>query len=382
MNNSKIIFTYLKTGGGHYAPVKAISDFLSKSYPNEFEIVLCDFFKDIGKKKLDDTFLRAWNSMLKYPKFNKYGHALLSLFIPLVQVWLYLNFNNAVQSCAVYIEKEKPTVVVSTHSFAAYVLGRAKRITSHNFKLITLSSDPLSSHVFIEQLRNQDLFIVSSAYSQMRLEKAGVAPANIRQMAFPVNRDFHPDLLPSKELLASLSLNPNHKTLLISFGGQGVGNIQIYLHKIIEHKIPLNVIVVCGNNAALKLQLEKKFPENKNAIVKVIPKGFVTNMNELIALSDICFIKPGVSTSFEVMLMKKPIIFYESAAHIEDANVEYAVKNGIGLNAGKDVNKFIEALRFLLFHDGLEKISDLYQSLSLENGTEDIGNYLVTLLEE
>ncbi len=382
MSKSKIVFTFLKTGGGHYAPVKAVSDYISEIYPDKYNITICDFFKDIGEPKKDTQFINAWNSMLKYPNFNKYGHALIKNLLKILQVWLYLNFNHTVRSAVTYIEKEKPTIVVSTHSFPSYVLGKVKKLSSHQFILITMSSDPLSSHVFIERLKNQDLFIMSSDYSRLQLEKAGINPDCIRQFPFPVNRNFHSGLLPSKSLINELSLNPECKTLLVSFGGQGVGNIEKYIREIIKNRIDLNIIVVCGNNTTLKIQLEKKFPEKKESLIKIIPLGFVTNMYELVAISDFCFIKPGVSTSFEMMLMKKPIIFYESAAHIEDANVDFAVENGIGMDAGKSVKKFIGVLNFMLSNNGLTKTSEAYDALPLQNGTEIIGEFLAGQLDK
>ncbi len=381
MNKSKIIFTFLKTGGGHFSPAKAVSDYISEVYPEKYNIILCDFFKDIGKQKKDTQLMQTFHFMQKFPIVTKVGHSLIKNLTTILQFWLHVNFKNTVQAAVTYIEKEKPMIVISTHSFTAYVLGKAKKLSHHPFTLITMSSDPVSSHVFIERLQNQDLFITSSDYSRVQLEKAGISPNNIRQFSYPVNRNFNSNLKASKNLIKKLSLNTENKTLLVSFGGQGVGNVEKFIKKVIKLQTPLNIIIVCGNNSNLKDRLKIKFPDNKENLIKVLPLGFVTNMHELIAVSDFCFIKPGPSTSFEIMLMKKPIIFYVSTAHIEDDNVDFAIENGVGIYAGKSVNKFIDSLHFILSQKGVTKFSEAYSALSLQNGAETVGEFLVKQLD-
>ncbi len=118
----------------------------------------------------------------------------------------------------------------------------------------------------------------------------------------------------------------------------------------------------------------------KTECINLTILGFVTNMHELISISDICFIKPGSSTTIETMIMHKPILFYEAIAHIETANVQFVINNGLGINVGRNVDKFVRALHYFLDENGITKTEEAYQKMNLENGTQKIGDFLVSLI--
>jgi processive 1,2-diacylglycerol beta-glucosyltransferase len=230
--------------------------------------------------------------------------------------------------------------------------------------------------VFFEQLRNEDLYIVSSEYSCSRLLRQGIPEEKIRIFPFPVHRKFNPELVVSSDSAKKIGFDPDKKSVLISFGGQGVGSVEKFVRVLLRSGMKLNVVVVCGTNTTLFNRLTRLYEGRNTGALNILPLGFVENMNELTALSNCCFIKPGGSTTFEMLTMRKPVIFYQAAVHIEDANIRFAENAGVGRYAGRNVKKFVQAVRWYTAPEGIAAVKDAYDKLKLENGTKQIGDFL------
>jgi len=210
--------------------------------------------------------------------------------------------------------------------------------------MIYIGTDPLSSHVFCEQLRNEDLYIVSSDYSRSRLLRQGIPEEKIRIFPFPVHRKFNPGLVVSNDIAKMTGLDPDKKSVLISFGGQGGGSVEKFVRVLLRSGMKLNIVIVCGTNTTLFNRLTQLYEEQNTGELNILLLGFVKNMNELTALSNCCFIKPGGSTTFEMLTMRKPVIFYQAAVHIEDANIRFAENAGVGRYAGRNGRQYAGTL--------------------------------------
>lgn len=382
MKHKRLLFAYLRTGGGHIAPAKAVSEYILEKYYETCDIIMSDFFNDIGAYELDRELRQSMNVMLKHPVLVKLGHAFISLFPHAVKLWETQKFKSIVSAASTFVAKQKPDIIICTHGFVAFTLEKVRKKYRQNFTLITLGTDPLSSHIFSELLQHQDHYIVASEYPRNRLIRAGISPEKITLLPFPIDRRFTLQHTPDQKISTELGVDPTRKTLLVSFGGQGVGNIEAYINALITAERALNVIIVCGRNEVLRQKISNQFSFGKTGKTNIIPLGFVDNMPDLVALSDFCFIKPGPSTTFENMIMQKPIIFYESAAHIEDTQVKFAQAHGIGHYAGKQVRKFMQAVTYYLDEDGLKITRDNYRKVNLTNGTEMVGDYICQTAKE
>ena len=90
------------------------------------------------------------------------------------------------------------------------------------------------------------------------------------------------------------------------------------------------MIVVCGNNAKLKKDLEirqKSEPRLKRVF------GFVDFMDELMAVSDLLITKPGGITVSESIATGLPMILIEPIPGQEEANADYLVEQGAAVKA-------------------------------------------------
>ena len=95
-------------------------------------------------------------------------------------------------------------------------------------------------------------------------------------------------------------------------------------------KDEFQIMVVCGNNAKLRRELEVK-QKSEPRLKRVF--GFVDSMDELMALSDLLITKPGGITVSESMAMGVPMIFIEPIPGQEEANADYLVEQSVGVKA-------------------------------------------------
>jgi processive 1,2-diacylglycerol beta-glucosyltransferase len=371
-----ILLTYVLTGAGHYAPAKAVAGYLHSAHPENSTVRTCDFFKEIGKHDIDSYLISTCDSMVIHPRFNHYGHALLRALPFTVKLWMHEKFKSAVEPAAEFIRREQPDIVLSSHGFTAHVLEQVRKQHGLDFSLISLNTDPFSSHIFLELLRGQDAVIVSSPQAKNLLTESGYPEEKITQLPFPISTRFNYQLKPSPKLFSELGFDHGKKTLLISFGGGGIGNIRRFIDALIDDGAALNLIMITGNNHRLRQELTENYPPGKTGNLTPAVLGFVDNMAELAAVSDFCFIKPGASTTYEHMIMRKPIIFYQATSHIESANVDFAVSSGVGFSVKNSPRAFVQAVKQCMDERTVSEIRRRYESMQLENGTAAVAEYV------
>jgi UDP-N-acetylglucosamine:LPS N-acetylglucosamine transferase len=103
-------------------------------------------------------------------------------------------------------------------------------------------------------------------------------------------------------------------------------------------------------------------------------------MNELINAADFCFIKPGPATTWEVLSLRKPILFAASAQLSENPNIRWVVRHKVGYYVGISPKRFVRRVRELMDGTTLARIRRSYEHLGLKNGADDIARFLDKVL--
>jgi processive 1,2-diacylglycerol beta-glucosyltransferase len=157
----------------------------------------------------------------------------------------------------------------------------------------------------------------------------GVAPDKVITSGIPIHPKFSEEK-DRKELLTKYGLNNQSPILLISAGSFGVTPLGEVIADFGAIKDEFQVVVVCGNNAILKKDLEIK-QKSELRLKRVF--SFVDFMDELMALSDLLITKPGGITVSESIAMGVPMIFIEPIPGQEEANADYLIEQGAGIKA-------------------------------------------------
>ena len=98
------------------------------------------------------------------------------------------------------------------------------------------------------------------------------------------------------------------------------------------------VVVVAGKNEELRRELAARDYRHPTRVL-----GFVTNMHELMAVSDLIVTKPGGLTTSEALAMGKPLFILNPIPGQEAANSDFLLERG----AAAKVNR-VEDLAFRL----------------------------------
>jgi processive 1,2-diacylglycerol beta-glucosyltransferase len=225
------------------------------------------------------------------------------------------------------IEDFNPDIVVATHFISAAVLENYRRKKKKQFKIAVTLTDYEFHPVWL--VPNIDLFFTATEEVKNSLLFYGIPSEKIVTSGIPI----HPKFSEEKErrgLIAKYGLHNQSPVILISAGSFGVTPLAEVIADFGAIKEDFQIVVVCGNNAELRKDLEKK-QKSEPRLKKVF--GFVDFMDELMALSDILITKPGGITVSESIALGLPMIFIEPIPGQEEANADYLVEQGAGIKA-------------------------------------------------
>jgi UDP-N-acetylglucosamine:LPS N-acetylglucosamine transferase len=376
MAKKRITFAMIEAGGGHKMPALAVYESLNRLYPGKYEMKVLDFMKDLGCVDLDQVHKTTWKYLLTHPSLTKSIQTFDFITGP-VNMQIYKLAATAFHPYVLrYLRKEKPDLIFSTHYFNTMSVAHVRKTYGLNPVLINFLSEIFDFDSYW-YLKNVDHYIVTSEEAAHKLLRRRFAKGKLHAFPYPVRHSFFRIRDGRQKTLGELGLAPARKTLLVTLGSEGIGAISTVrlLSSLVRRSLPLNVIVVTGKNARLKRQLEVEFGEAEGA-TRVVPLGFASNMNELINAADFCFIKPGPATTWEVLSLRKPILFAASAQLSENPNIRYAVRKKVGYYVGLSPLRFVRRIRELMNDDALAQVQRHYDRLDLKNGADDIARFV------
>ncbi len=129
---------------------------------------------------------------------------------------------------------------------------------------------------------------------------------------------------------AMLGLDPARTTLLLMAGGSGIGGIDTLAEQLLRIDAHVQVIALAGRNAVL---LEKLRELAARHPARLVPMGFTTEIERLMAASDMAITKPGGLTTSECLAMGLPMIVVSPIPGQEERNADFLLENGAALKA-------------------------------------------------
>ncbi len=373
IQKDKYLFFYLKTGGGHLAPAKAIAEKIKDNHP-EIETILVDGFEEVpwfvrviiegGYRKLQSSAQWIYESLYFFgkPRFSSE----LNTF--------YLFFFTKK-----YIERliltEKPARIIILHFFLIKPIYHVLQKHKLNIKVITLVTDPFTAHPmwFLQKKQNFILFserLKEKVKRKFSYEKLQVFPFVLgEKFSNPLPKE-KVDELKNKYGLA------DKKVVLILGGGDGIPKGKKIIEEIVRSKLNAHIIIICGKNKRLKKQAEvinKKY----NTSLKVY--GYIDFVYELINTSDIVISKCGASTMMEILLLQKVPVINSYIWEQEKGNIDFIIENHFGLYE-PSVPKLPAILNMLINDDEYyDSFKQKIEKASLKNGLEAVADYIVKL---
>jgi processive 1,2-diacylglycerol beta-glucosyltransferase len=164
-----------------------------------------------------------------------------------------------------------------------------------------------------------DLYVVASGYTKKELTAIRIDEARIMESGIPIDAKFS-QKYDRNQICRKLGLMPDTFTVLVITGSFGIGPIEEIARALGGEA---QVLAVCARNEKLYQRLkEKDYPG-------VRPFGFVDNIHELMAASDVIVTKPGGLSTSELLAMELVPVFICAIAGQETFNIEALASYGI-----------------------------------------------------
>ncbi|WP_088228945.1 glycosyltransferase [Desulfosporosinus sp. FKB] len=335
MEHLNVLIFSASFGAGHVRAAEAIIEALRAKDPN-VKITHLDFGAFLSK---------TFNSVVKntYIELIKHTPRLWGKFYyrtsKIPPDSLFQRFLNGLgrREFVRFIQVLQPDLVICTYPTVAGVLAQQRLRGVLNVPLVTVVTDYAVHSQWIHP--GVDHYIVGCEDVYKGLVARGINPQTIHISGIPVSPKFEFEL-DRRMILQKLTMNPELPTVLVMGGAYGVLGGAKWICKILsEAAIPLQTIVVCGQDEKLYKALDSLVEDCKNPLVRF---GFVNNVEELMSAADIIITKAGGLTVSEALTKRLPLVIFKPIPGQEEENACYLEKIGAGRAADNE--------------EGLEKI--------------------------
>jgi processive 1,2-diacylglycerol beta-glucosyltransferase len=210
-----------------------------------------------------------------------------------------------------------------------------------------------------------DLYCVAAEETRARLIARGAAAENIIVTGIPISGKFSaaPDAAAVRK---RLGLRDGLPVLLVLGGGFGMGPVAEILQELDKVERPFQTLVVAGRNEELRRELAAQDRKHPTHVL-----GFVSNMNELMAVSEMIITKPGGLTTSEALALGRPLFILNPIPGQEAANSDFLLERGAAAKVSR-----VEDLPFrvsqLIGSKKLEQMGDAARALGRPDAAPDI----------
>jgi len=225
----------------------------------------------------------------------------------------------------------QPDAVIATHFLPADVCSAGKRAGWLRGALVVVVTDFHPHRFWIS--REPEALVVGVPESAETLARCGVERSRVHVLGIPVGRAFGAPV-DGTALRQRLRLSESRQTVLVTSGGTTVGQFERVVDSLLtlEALLPgrLQLLVVCGEDAGARRRLTTR------ATASPMPMrvfGFVDNMADLMAVSELVVAKAGGLTLSESLASGVPLILYHIIPGQERMNAQYAVRHGAAIIA-------------------------------------------------
>jgi processive 1,2-diacylglycerol beta-glucosyltransferase len=238
-----------------------------------------------------------------------------------------------------HIKRTKPDVVICTHYSPIEVLDRLARDAKAHHPFVASVVTDFEAHA-LWMGRSVHLYCVAAEGTLARLLARGAGKQNIAVTGIPISSKFT-KAVDAKEVRQRYGLRDDQPVILLLGGGFGWGPISETLAELDKISSRFQTIVVCGRNAELRREVAAQDRQHPTHVL-----GFVSNMNELMAVSDMVITKPGGLTTSEAMASGLPMVVVNPIPGQEAANSDFLLQAGaaIKVNRVEEISHRIERL--------------------------------------
>jgi 1,2-diacylglycerol 3-beta-galactosyltransferase len=371
----KYLFLYLKTGGGHLAPAKAVAEKIRTKRSANIEIQLSDGLSESNvfiKKIIEDGYKTAVNKAVWTFEFLYLLHKLqivARFTASLVSFFIRTGLEKQ-------ILETRPGKIVIFHFFLVKPVFEILKKHNLEIPVITVVTDPFTAHPIWFLQKGQNYIVFSELLRDWCLNK-GIDEKNLHVFPFVLDSKYSRKISDTKKskIRERLGFKPFSRIILIIGGGEGMPKGKKLIKKIVAKNMDAEIAIICGRNIkqySKALKMKKKYKINN---LKVY--GFVDFVHSLISISDVVITKCGASTSMEILMMGKVPVISNYIWEQEKGNMEFVCKNNMGI-LEKNTSFIPDILHKLLTDiEYYNSLCSNIKSASIRNGVGPVSDYIL-----
>lgn len=358
----KGLCVYIKAGKGHYVPAKAVHEQMVRI---GVDSSLVDFFDYLDLHWMETLNQSAWRIMLRIPFIEKHLFRSLDSSGWGIRTVIALVRKFGGKRLRKNISESRPDFIFATHPYPGTVLSTLLHEMGEDIPVYFYSTDVFSAPAvsICPYLRK---FLIPTEEGVERVKALGQAEDTIMLSPFPLQSSVADEPRLSKaEARRRIGINEDKFTLQLNLGGEGLGSLNL-LEDILREDLPVQVVIIGGIKKEMRHRLGRIIREHRGRNTEVLIRGFIDNVSEYLAASDVIAGRAGINTIVEAIYAHRPFLITE-LVYIVIHSAEYVEKYGVGWNATGDRDKQIAIIRSLVTHpDNLAKLDENFSKVPIE----------------
>jgi len=378
LKKKRVLITYATYGSGHKTVAGYICDYLQKHSDYEVKMIdLMDYENIIGfiSKKAFETNFKSRNGQYLFTFFYE-----LFDFKATTMPYKYITqaiFKN--KKLKDDIVSFNPDLLISSHFFGNIMMGIFNKKGLTNTKIISIITDYRSHEFWLKDIDSIDALVVGNDIVKNEVVQKGIDKNKVYSYGIPILDNF--SLINDNKIKEKYQVN-NEKMTFLFFAGGSIGSsfTYKYLKRLLDERLDINVIFVCGKNEKLKKKIDELVKEEKYENVVIL--GFSKEVNKLLYISDVVITKPGGISLTECLEMKKPMLLIPGNGGQELYNAKFICKNGYGINCKNSKKLVLVVERLLKKKNILNNMNKNLKSYSNNDSIVKIFNLAKKILKE
>jgi len=325
----RVLIIAAKAGAGHLRAAQALEETFRERHPG-VEVRNIDVL-DYGTKVLRKGFAAGYEKLIKkLPSvwrlvYERLEHKPTRSKAKKLAAWLDTANTRPLRK---EVARYDPDRIVCTHFVPSGVLARQRLKGKLRAPLFVALTDYDMHAMWLAD--GVDRYFVATPAMAHALKVTGIGDAGVSVTGIPIMPVFSRDYPDRPAMREKLGLRPEAPTVVVSAGGFGLCPLDQLANELADGPGDAQFLVVAGRDEKLRKALEKVAAAKPG---RVRPYGFVDNMHELMAASDLAVGKPGGLTSSECLAMGLPMVLVKPIPGQEERNADFLLEAGAALRA-------------------------------------------------
>lgn len=359
-------------GNGHLRAAEAVIEGLRIKEPSA--IVTHIDFGDFLSKRFNSMVKKLYFELIKHsPKLWGKFYYKTSKLDPNSRIQRFLSQLGR-SDFLKYIEEYDPDLIVCTYPTVSSILAQLRLEHILQVPVTTVITDYTVHSHWVHS--GVDRYMVACEEVKEMLVTWGILEQRIRVTGIPISPKFEKKI--DRGLICSkLGIKRDQPVFLVMGAYGSSESTKRICRELADSVVPVQLIVVCGNNKKLYHSLQEIVTDARNPLVRL---RYVNNMEELMSVADLIITKAGGLTVTEALTIHLPLVIYKPIPGQEEENAIFVQRVGAGQVAGTEEE--LEGLlnRYLSYPKEIEKMREKASLALIRRSAEQTVNNMLELI--